>query len=287
MTGPSERVWALVSGLPREKRLNRLFLVLQAYLDESESDGTFVLAGYVSRAENWAIFSDEWQRLLDMRSEHYRRLEYFHMVEMKSERDRERCGQFYNIIEQDVLFACGVVVDVRGLHKAIDGYPWPVQIRRDIQHLKNPYHFAFRALIDNLYGFIKKSGFSEKIHIILDDNAMNKEQKRLCAEGWTYWKQTSPKERQELLGDDIRHEDDKEFLPLQAADLLAWWIREWNRQGKLMESLEKLAFPWKIEWPEMPITVGMLDEKWCVEMIESKMLGAKLMRYNQRWRWLC
>jgi hypothetical protein len=38
-----------------------------AYIDDSHTtQSAFVLAGYVATAENWTLFSDEWQAILDM-----------------------------------------------------------------------------------------------------------------------------------------------------------------------------------------------------------------------------
>src|SRR4030095_7034583 len=61
----SSGIWSLVSGFPGQKRGNRLLAMFQAYLDESTSnpvhEGVFVMAGWISTAEKWAVFSDEWQ----------------------------------------------------------------------------------------------------------------------------------------------------------------------------------------------------------------------------------
>jgi hypothetical protein len=64
----AEPVWALVSGLPRGEREKRLFMVLQAYIDDtgnSPNEYTFMLAGFVASSEAWAKFCDDWQALLD------------------------------------------------------------------------------------------------------------------------------------------------------------------------------------------------------------------------------
>src|SRR5437867_682301 len=58
---------ALVSGLPSRKRNSRLFLMLQAHIDDSGWDGmspVFVLAGYLAKKEQWDAFSDEWNSVL-------------------------------------------------------------------------------------------------------------------------------------------------------------------------------------------------------------------------------
>ena len=54
-------VLALVSGLPPKARMTRKMMMLQAYIDESCSDGKlFVMAGYIASAPQWIAFSEEW-----------------------------------------------------------------------------------------------------------------------------------------------------------------------------------------------------------------------------------
>src|SRR4051812_26441335 len=62
-------VWALVCGLPAGDRERRQIYMLRAFIDDSRGHSlpkVFVLAGYISTAERWASFSDEWRRALDM-----------------------------------------------------------------------------------------------------------------------------------------------------------------------------------------------------------------------------
>ena len=48
---------------------------------------------------------------------------------------------------------------------------------------------------------------------------------------WDGYLQTKPQEVRDLFGATPRFEDYREFLPLQAADLWAWWIRKWHEDG--------------------------------------------------------
>ena len=41
-------------------------MIVNGYVDESESDGVFVMAGFVAPAEEWAKFSDSWDAALRM-----------------------------------------------------------------------------------------------------------------------------------------------------------------------------------------------------------------------------
>ena len=39
--------------------------------------------------------------------------------------------------------------------------------------------------------------------------------------------------------------DDATNLPLQAADMLAWWIRKWETDGYWKDDPKQFVFPWK------------------------------------------
>jgi hypothetical protein len=76
MSAPSDYIWSLVSHLPSYPRGRQLMVMLQAYADESwthKGPKVFVIGGFIAPAEIWARFSDEWQRVLDMKP----RIDYF------------------------------------------------------------------------------------------------------------------------------------------------------------------------------------------------------------------
>ena len=50
-------------------------------------------------------------------------------------------------------------------------------------------------------------------------------EKTVIRDGWDIIKALADPEVAELLGATPQFRDDKELLPLQAADMLAWWIR--------------------------------------------------------------
>ena len=87
----------LISGIPKQRRDRRLLMPMQAFIDDSQSDGeVLVLAGYLARFEQWERFSLDWQELLDMRP----RWQRFKMVEVAANPDRlERAGWFYRAID--------------------------------------------------------------------------------------------------------------------------------------------------------------------------------------------
>ena len=238
----SERVWSLVCGLPERKRRNRLFTVLQAYFDESQTDGDlFVLAGYVSTTERWAAFADEWQELLDHDSVYYRKLEYFHMLEMQSDGDRERCQWFYNVIEKYALVAVSYTVSLKVLrHEAerIFGGRDP-DVRRK---MSNPWQFAAAGLLATIVSNLERLELpKEPIDFVFDESVY----KNAVIESWDTFKAAAPSpELATLTGSTPVFRNDREYLPLQAADLLAWWVRHWQKEGIKGAELIRCQFPW-------------------------------------------
>lgn len=246
--GASERIWSLVSGLPSHKRRRRILFMLQAYIDDSArgDEDLFVLAGFVSTTEKWAAFSDEWQRLLDHRSRYYRKLEYFKMSEMTSAADRERCEWFYRIIEDHVLGALSVTIPTKELRRQVnrrfDDPKWR-------ERLGNPWHHAVGSLV-NAYATRRRMWNldlpREPVDFVFDETG----DKRGLIDGWDRLKELNP-ENAHLMGATPVFRDDKEYLPLQAADMLAWWVRHWQKDGIKLH-VQQCEFPWprkkSLEW---------------------------------------
>jgi hypothetical protein len=277
MTTPmaSERIWALVSGFPGEKRRGRWLLMFQAYIDDSNKGDKklFVLAGYLATVERWAAFSDEWQRLLDMKSPHYRRLEYFKMQEMQSQADRERCSWFYRVIENHAQVALSFVVNPKVLLSAVREYDWPQQV--PLHRYENPYNYAYTSLVGGIVRSQKKFGINTPIDFIFDDTA----EKARAIHGWERVKSGAPAKLRRLVGDPPSFKDDKQVLPLQAADLYAWWVREWNLGGIEHRRVE-MAFPWERsrDIPALHVCPTEADVKERVSRWHRKVTSVLMMR---------
>lgn len=251
----SSHIWALVSGFPKERRWRRQLLVFQAYIDGSGTGAydVFVLAGYIAPAEEWAKFSDEWQELLDSPS---LRLPYFKMSEMRhSPERRERCGWFYRVIEGHVSAAVSCVIDVAGLVKAVREFQWPPNFV-NLKRLENPYFVAFKAIMNVLAQHQVKLGIDQPIDFIFDEES----EKKTVLEGWERIKLFSTPDVRALMGDMPIYRDDKSVLPLQAADLFAWWIRHWRLEG-VGGGVENLRFWWepKVDIPRLDMSFSEED----------------------------
>lgn len=241
--------------------------MLQLYCDESVKDGLLVVGGYISTAGKWAAFSDEWSRLLDMRSPHYPRLDEFHTSEMRNTPERrEMAAWYYRVIEDHVDAAVACIVDLRALDDAFSILQLP-DWANDLNHFKNPYYSAFSQLIPAVA--IARS-YNELVEQELGpvdfvfDNSSNKAQ---CIEGWEGYKKyiMTPRGRS-LLGDQPIFRDSATTLPLQAADLWCYWIREWCSRGLKPEEIGELPFEWK---PRRLIPILYLRRRTCSEYLKQ------------------
>ena len=73
---------------------------------------------------------------------------------------------------------------------------------------------------------------------IFDDQS----EKTIILNAWESYVSGNTEDVRERFGATPRFEDDKDFLPLQAADFWAWWVREWYSDGKLQGGFWGLDF---------------------------------------------
>lgn len=233
LSAHAERILASVSGLPRSTREQRRFMVLQAYIDDScEAGQVLVFAGYVASVEQWLRFSDEWAAALELA-----RWPSFKMADIagSGNQDRlERAGYFYRIIEDHAEAIVAVAVEMEGLSRAVKELGLPDQFA-------NPYAMIYRIVLDFTAQFQTKIGLNEPIDFIFDNHS----QESKVDTGFKLMRnRITDDNRRKLLGRPPRFEDDREYLPLQAADLLAWHVRrQWLKFGTIV------GMPFEMSWP--------------------------------------
>lgn len=214
---------ALTCGLSSKNRSRRVFLMLFAYIDDSGTDRqgpAVTLAGWAASEEKWRAFSDAWQAVLDMDAP--TKLAYFKMSEANSlkfefkgwteEQRNERVARLLTVIQEHVLYGMyGLIYwdDFREVQKL---YP---------QLFIHEYSLLFSSVIAE--GAYRAQSLGEKIEFIFDEQGTigdNSAEAFDLARRFIIDKQFSDV----MCGKPI-HRCDKEVLPLQAADLLAWHIR--------------------------------------------------------------
>ena len=253
----------LVCGLPSPAREGRIFLALEAYIDDSKTDGrVLVLAGFLAEAEKWAAFSTEWQALLNELN-----LPRFKMTRLKRfqpDKADEYAERFYRIVERYVVQGISSVIEIDELESLVAEYKKP-------SIYKNPYIMAFWGIVD---GIAKKNEFlavSGPVNFIFDNQD---DIKKPIRNVWDEYLTDAPPEVRKFFGSDPRFESDDEFLPLQGADLEAWWFRKgWHREGGIKD-LMPITFAWEPEKhiPRLIIPVRRPEIVGWLEHIKRQMV---------------
>jgi hypothetical protein len=210
-------------------------MVLQAFIDESYGDtGVLVLGGYIASAESWAHFSKEWEEMLPYGTRDKDARYHFKMSEMAINEDRmQRIPGFFRIIEKHVALAISCKASVIDIQRAKDRLWIPNVSVSYVGALANPWMFEFVALLDMFFHNRNRELIrriipdGEKIDFYFDTRS----EKAAIIRGWEAFVSRRPDAFRQFCGDTPRFEDDKDFLPLQAADFWAWWIRKWHENG--------------------------------------------------------
>ena len=219
-------------------------MVFQAFVDESEDqDGIIVLAGYVATAEAWAVFSKEWERLLLPYGTLAKNGRYhFKMSEMAQNAERmARVPAFFRLIEQHAILSIGAIVKKDIAASALRRL-WVPGLEIEAGFLGRPYLVAWRALFDTFHirrldGLEKIIPLDKKVDFIFDERT----EKAHILPIWNLYVADKGERIRELYGAAPRFENDQDFLPLQAADFWAWWLREWAERDEL----------WRIKIPDL------------------------------------
>ena len=195
---------------------------LKIFCDDSGSDGGefCVVGGYLFDDDAAMRFSEAWQKVLKEAPA----IKYFKMKEAESRR-----GEFWGFTEPDrdeKVMSLAEVVKAHALyglgsfisHKAYDsiarGYLPPT--------VDHPYWFCFQGIIGGVLHLYENELPLEKTDFVFDSQGVGYERRgTLMHDGW---KQMMLEVGDALIGS-ITFADDKQVLPLQAADLLAWHIR--------------------------------------------------------------
>ena len=246
----------MFSGVPKTKRDRRLLMVMQAFIDDSQTDGqVLVLAGYLASFERWEKFSIEWQQLLDG-PPCWQRFKMAEVATIPRDTARwERAAAFYRAVEAHAQAFVAVAVELEPLARAARDAGIPQG------RLTNAYLFAHRAICDATLQYQREMGINEPVDFIFDKLGANE---RFIREGWEVFAATRPPELTDLVGREPRFETDDEFLPLQAADMLAWharahWLKHrslttgrfllsWRPKNNPQGFRFNLGYPDLIEW---------------------------------------
>jgi len=191
-----------------------------AYIDDSGSHKqgpAFVMGGLVAGWSEWARFSEEWREVLEEKP----RLAYFKLKEalrregqfgrLSPKQRDDRCDRLFSVLKRTAVFSVTVSV-------AWDSLKIPLQLLPNIP--LTPYQLLVIGLMGRVTSELTRMKLSPRIMFVFDDHNEGSRLERALDVLLPYMPQAQQKP---VMG--ISHMDDREILPLQAADAVAWIAR--------------------------------------------------------------
>jgi len=202
-------------------------MALIGYFDDSGSSRTepvYVIAGFVSSAERWADFSAAWRNKLNEEP----KLRYFKMSEAVGFRGQFERGGWNPALRDQRVFELAELVRNHAMVRVSSSV-----LRKDFEALKlnfmnlpelnDPYMQVFYQLIFSINTYQLNNG-SADCKLVFDDQGILGKRSLIWWEGI---KDRSPtEERKRLLAGPPTFGNDLDDLPLQAADMYAWLVRQ-------------------------------------------------------------
>ncbi len=237
MVCQSQAVWlpnwlSFLSGIPECRRRKRILVAIQGFVDESGTkDGQkFVFSALLSDAEKWAHFSDEWDACLKMSP----RIQYF-----KMDNAAGLDGEFYGFTERQrdekLRALCQVVntLEPTEVSAVEDMQKFAMTLGADDRRpLSEYYFFPFHTININVAYTVGDMGITQPYEIFFDEHKIFGPR----AKAWyPVVRSLQEKTIQDLMPIEPLFRSDRDVLPLQAADLFAWLVRQRNTRGDTFE----------------------------------------------------
>jgi Protein of unknown function (DUF3800) len=185
--------------------------MLQGAFDESESSGAFVVAGYVAHSADWVTFSERWAQGLAERHGGRR----FKMSEIarqwQADDTHEKVQFFHDIIMDHAAFGISIAVVPEILASVMEGF--------QDERMKSPYFFCIFAMIGQLMSARSDWVADHKIEFVFD---LGRSEKAI-SRAWNEFIAVAPHVHKDRIVKQIQFRDDEHWMPIQAADLKAWW----------------------------------------------------------------
>jgi Protein of unknown function (DUF3800) len=279
----ADRVWAQIVGIaPSSEPWARLFIVIQlkAFIDDSyRKDGVYVLGGYIASAAAWAKLAKDWEELLPLFGRRKSNGKYhFKMSEMA--RHIDHVVPFHHVIERHIGVSLAFQMRLDDLDRArrriiIEGTHLVWQL--------NPFKFAFRELLkhfhlarveENKELLERRLPLESPVDFYFDKESSSSE----IIGVWERFVATRPENIRHLYGSMPRFEDDEVFLPLQAADFWAWWVRKGAEDGNLQQIANADFGFWKGRNNIMAIVIRASED----QLVQS-IITALQAEYGDEW----
>jgi hypothetical protein len=200
-------------------------MAMYAYVDDSGSEPSqplYVLGGLILPEETWEIFSGDWKYVLHVEP----RIEYFKASEVW---DRRK-GPFRDLTTKQRSNRVDALADLISVYRPLSistRVEWPVfkqfadRYKLD-DEFNDPYFFLFFALIGQVAVLSTKQPKFANTNFVFDEQGRVGVHARLW---YLLFRKHLTDRIQSLLGEWPETGDEKKIMPLQGADLFAWYQR--------------------------------------------------------------
>lgn len=226
------RGFEFLSGLPEPKRKRKRLLVFQAFIDDSGTKGTgrtLFLGGLFGSAEAFASLSDRWD--MELRARIPLSIGYFKAEEARnldgefrhwrySRRD-EKVRRLAAVLDRDDITMVYSSVALQP-HSTMEYYIGKSVVDARRHPYNQPYLLALATIVLNVALEVRQRGGDQRVEIILDEHVIFQ---RDAAKVFEQLCEVAPDWLKRLLPNQLYFRDDREFIPLQAADLLMGHFR--------------------------------------------------------------
>lgn len=223
---------ALIAGYSPAARVGKPIVVLQAYVDDSRKmlgRKSLFMAGYINFPERWIEFSREWARVL----REGRPIQYLHMVDAHAAR-----GEFrgWGRLDREIKVAALAQVVANSapwsFHVSVNLSDFAETFDKSMPHgFQSPYLVCFIAVATQIGRHTASFGAPMPVDLVFDEqNQIHKAALAL----YDGMKAMQPDDRRIWMGSTPIFRSDKDVLPLQAADMLAWHVQREIRDGDLI-----------------------------------------------------
>ena len=196
--------------------------MLKAFIDDSGSGGDsahYVLAGYMGTVDGWSLFDQGWLDVLHAAPY----IQYFKSSEAESLRPD---GQWKGVTKDQRNAKIDALIKVigactrRSVCARMRQKDYDDIVKGNVPTMwDSPYYILFTTIVTACINIERLDGDFEEVDFVFDQDEQHKRQFSLML---------PPVSRMDsLYGKFVGavRKDDQEFLPLQAADLLAWQTR--------------------------------------------------------------
>ena len=230
---------------------------MKAYIDDSLTEGQIlVFGGLIASAEKWEEFSVAWQQCLeDAPWDDFKMSKVWH----RCKGDRLKHAQrHYRTMCDHVQGGLCFVVPIAPLTSLATRYSLSHTVAA------KPYLWAFKGIINGLAQNQQAWGLSEPVDFVFDERP--RDEKDSIREGWKIYLETAPENVRLVTGKLPVFANDKQELPLQAADMWSWWCRKtWLANGG---TIPKDSYP--VRWGNVGDIPQMILQ-WTSEDINQEL----------------